>query len=269
VRHARWIREILLIVAVYVGYSLVRSALGGSSGLAGDNAQRIISIERALGIFHERSVQQFLDDPSVIRPINTFYALAHFSVTLGVLLGLFLRRSDYSLRRNAIMATTALALVGYALFPLMPPRLYPGDGIIDSLAVHGAPWTYTRESAGPISNQFSAMPSLHVAWALWCTWAVWQEVRRGWIRTVAIGYSAMAIVAVIATGNHFVLDIAGAAIVVTVGIIAAHFWARRSEGSASEHSEAVVAAVDSDDVGGVVAAGAARKVDREAPEVVG
>jgi hypothetical protein len=263
VRHARWIREILLIAALYLAYSLVRSALGGSADLAEDNAQRIISLERALGIFHERSIQRVLDDPSVIRPLNTFYALAHFSVTLGVLLWLFLRRSNYSLRRNAIMATTALALVGYAVFPLMPPRLYPDDGIIDSLEVFGAPWTYQRESAGAISNQFAAMPSLHVAWALWCTWAVWQEARRRWIRAVAVAYSSVATVAVIATGNHFVLDIAGAAIVLAAGIAVARLLANRTG------SEAVVAAVDGDHVGGVVAAGAAGEVDRKAPEVVG
>jgi hypothetical protein len=281
---------------VYLAYSLVRSALGGSADLAEDNAERIISLERALGILHERSIQRFLDDPSVIRPLNTFYSLAHFSVTLGVLLWLFLRRRGYSLRRNAIMATTAIALVGYALFPLMPPRLYPRDGIIDSLAVFGAPWTYQRESAGAISNQFAAMPSLHVAWAMWCTWAVWQEVRRPWVRAVAIAYSTIAIVAVIATGNHFVLDIAGAALVLAAGVAIARWLAGRSEGSAGDElpgasvrdqatrsrrsaakpgpdprarSVAVVAAVDGDHVSRVVAAGATGEVDREAPEVVG
>jgi membrane-associated phospholipid phosphatase len=77
-----------------------------------------------------------------------------------------------------------------------------------------------------ISNQYAAMPSLHVGWAMWCGWAVWREVRSRWIRVVAVAYPALAMVAVVATGNHFILDIAGAAIVLAAGIGLAD-WNRR------------------------------------------
>src|SRR5688500_8143961 len=140
----RWWRELAVLVALYAAYSVVRSALEASAQRAEDNARRIVSLERHIGLFHERSIQQFLDAAVVIRPLNAFYALAHFGVTIAVMLWLFLRGREYSRRRNAIVATTCLALVGYAVFPLMPPRLYADDGIVDTLAIHGAPWTYSR-----------------------------------------------------------------------------------------------------------------------------
>jgi hypothetical protein len=223
----RWGRELAVLVAVYAAYSVVRSALEASAHRAEDNARRIVSLERHIGLFHERSIQQFLDAAVVIRPLNTFYALAHFGVTIAVMLWLFLRGREYTRRRNAIVATTCLALVGYAVFPLMPPRLYPDDGIVDTLAIHGAPWTYSRGAVGNLSNQYAAMPSLHVAWAMWCTWAVWQEVPRRWVRGVAIGYSALATITVVATGNHYILDIAGAGAVLAAGCALARLVSRR------------------------------------------
>jgi membrane-associated phospholipid phosphatase len=230
-----------LIAAVYVGYSLVRSVVDGSAQRAEDNAERIVDIERSLGLLHERSIQRFLDDPAVIRPLNTFYALAHFAVTLAILLWLFLGRRTYARWRNTLMATTVLALVGYALFPLMPPRLYAYDGIVDTLVVHGAPWTYGGESVGGLTNQYAAMPSLHVAWALWCSSALWSESRHRVLRVVAVAYSFVAIVAVIATGNHYFLDVVGAVVVLAIGGAAAKLVQRRSgrsEGSPSDEPHA-------------------------------
>src|SRR5688572_18110768 len=95
VKRRRWIREVAVIVAVYAGYSLVRSVLDGSAARAADNARRVIALEQHLGLFHERSIQQLLDSPLVIRPLNSFYALAHFSITAGVMIWLFLFRESY------------------------------------------------------------------------------------------------------------------------------------------------------------------------------
>ena len=277
-----WLREIALIAAIYLTYSLLRSVVDGSARVAEENADRIVALERSLGLGHERSIQRFLDAPSIIRPLNTFYALAHFFVTFGLLLWLFLRRRSYPSWRNTLLATTVLALAGYALFPLMPPRLYPGDGVIDTLAVFGAPWTYADDSVGGISNQYAAMPSLHVGWALWCSWALWSETRHRALRVAAVAYSATAVVAVVATGNHYFLDAVGAVVVLLGGRLVARRVGRRSEsGAARADSEprgeptaappssiAVVATVDGDDVRSVVAARAAGQVHGEAAEVL-
>jgi len=287
-------REIGLLALGYGCYSLVRNLMGDDEGAALLHADRLIRWEQRLGLFHEHTVQTLLDHPLVIRPLNTFYALAHFIVTGSVMLWLYLRRRStvrgnrYARWRNALLVTCSLALVGYAAFPLMPPRLTPGDGVIDALAVFGAPWTYQGDSAAAISNQFAAMPSLHVGWALWCSLVLWSEApgraSRGgrWrttVRALAVAYSAAAIVAVVATGNHYVLDAVGGAAVLAVGC-----WVTRRTGRATRRieidivdlrperdgeaaSEAVVAAVDRDHVAGVVAAGGAGQVHGDATEV--
>jgi membrane-associated phospholipid phosphatase len=254
-------REIALIFAVYVCYSLVRNFAEGSASRAEANADVIVRMEKTLYLFHEKTLQHLLDISWVIRPFNTFYALAHFFVTGGVMLWLFLRRQSYRRRRNALILTTLLALVGYASFPLMPPRLYPEDGVVDALLLYGAPWTYEGDSLGGLSNQYAAMPSLHVAWAMWCTWALWTEARRGWVRVVAAAYTAAAVVAVVVTGNHWVLDAVGGLVVLMIGI--------RLAGPMRRGSKAVVTAVDHDRVTRVPAARTAGEVDRDPAQVLG
>ena len=266
-----------MVAALYGGYTLVRNLLGDDRLVAERNAHRVVRLERALRIFHERSIQHALDHDWLMQLLNAFYGLAHFIVTAAVLVWLYHRRpTAYSRWRTALAVTTFLALVGYALFPLMPPRLVPSTGIIDALAVHGSVWSYEHGPISDISNQFAAMPSLHVAWALWCAVAVWVHGSRGrrpaWIvRWAAALYGLATIVTVIATGNHYVLDAVGGAMVLMLGLAVAfgRNSRRRRRGFGAEDSEAVVAAIDGDHVGGVVAAGAAGEVDREAAEVVG
>jgi membrane-associated phospholipid phosphatase len=152
----------------------------------------------------------------------------------------------------------------------------PGSGIFDSLAVHGSPWNYEHGPVSEISNQFAAMPSLHVAWALWCAAALWVEGRRSrrptwWFRLAGAAYAGATVITVLATGNHYVLDAVGGAVVLLAGCWIANVverQRRRRSSAAAATSEAVVAAVDRDDVAGVVAAGAAGEVHSEAAEVV-
>ena len=127
-----WWREALIMGGFYALYSLVRN-LFGSTTLNGvehpmrafNNAIRVIRVERVLGLFHEESVQDFfLQWTWVIKAFNVFYGTAHFIVTIGVFIVLFrYRKGKFHLFRNALAATTALAIVGFSLFPLMPPRL--------------------------------------------------------------------------------------------------------------------------------------------------
>lgn len=221
-------RELLLVVVVYGAYWLVRNLLGDDAELAARNADRLFDIERALGLDWERGAQSLLDHHRLMQVLNAFYGITHFGVTAGLLVWLYLRRDlhTYVRWRTVLLATTVIALLGYAAFPLMPPRLLPGTGIIDALAVHGAPWDYHHGPISELSNQYAAMPSVHVAWALWCTLVVWTTVggdRRAAgrvARAAAVAYSALAAVAVVATGNHWVLDIVGAVVVIALGLAA-------------------------------------------------
>ena len=153
----RWYVELTAIVAFYLIYSWVRNQYGSASvepGLAFDNALRVIDVERALGLFVEPDIQAaFLGWPGFIRLWNVFYGTFHFVVTAGVMIFLFRRFPDrYRLMRTTLGFTTALALVGFSLFPLMPPRLLADSGpfggrdptfeLVDTLAELGGLWSF-------------------------------------------------------------------------------------------------------------------------------
>lgn len=233
-------REILLIVLVYGAYWLVRNLLGDDEQLAARNAVRLFDLERTLGLDWEQGAQSLLGNHRLMQVLNAFYGITHFAVTVSLLLWAFLCRelAVYVRWRTVLLCATALALVGYATFPLMPPRLLPGTGIIDSLAVHGAPWDYHSGPISQLSNQYAAMPSVHVTWALWCSIVVWSLARGHRLavrvaRALAVGYSAVAVVAVVATGNHWVLDVVGGAVVLLLGVVITEVWHRRRSRTSS------------------------------------
>ena len=127
-----WWKEALIVAVFYGIYSWTRN-LFGSNKIAADgipeqaftNAERIIQWELNLNLFHEQTVQSwFLPYDWFIKFWNTYYGTAHFIVTLAVFVLLYLKRADvFPQWRNSLAAMTALAIIGFAWFPLMPPRL--------------------------------------------------------------------------------------------------------------------------------------------------
>lgn len=231
-----WWREIAYVVGFYAIYTFVRNQFGSASvGVqhAYTNAVRIIDLEKAVGLFHEATIQGwFLGAPWLLRVFNIFYGSFHFVVTAGVLVWLAARHPRaYPTWRNTILIATALALVGFSLFPLMPPRLLCdcsyGAGpqaaaaglptFVDTLAVHGGLWSFGNSTMAAISNQYAAMPSLHFGWALWCALVLVPRVRHRWSKALAIAYPVVTLLTIIVTGNHYWLDAVGGALVVGVG----------------------------------------------------
>jgi PAP2 superfamily len=233
----RWWREVIYIAVFYVIYTWIRNQFGSASvesRVAYDHAVLVIDIERTLGLFHEESIQGFfLDWPRFIQFWNVFYGTFHFAVTIGVLVWLFFRwRPQYAVWRNTLAFTTGLALLGFSLFPLMPPRLlchcefgaggsdpyFTDDyGFVDTLADYGGLWSFNEGTMAKVSNQYAAMPSLHFAWSLWCALAIWGRTRRRWARILAALYPAATLFAIVVTANHFWLDAVGGALVLGVG----------------------------------------------------
>ena len=128
--------------------------------------------------------------------------------------------------RNSLAIMTALAIVGFALFPLMPPRLldepcdeYGGAciesdlrpeggtfGFVDTLEEYGGPWSFDSETMADISNQYAAMPSMHIGWSTWCAVAMWPLLRRRWQRVAVFLYPLATMFCIIVTGNHYWID---------------------------------------------------------------
>lgn len=222
-RALRWWRELAYVAVLYAVYSLIRNqfgsaAVGEAEALA--NAERVIALERALGTFHEVAVQQwFLDARPVVQALNVLYGTLHFAVTIGVLVWLFRSRpADYLVLRTVLVAATALALVGFAAFPLLPPRLLPpGYGFVDTVRDLGGLWSFESAPVAAVSNQYAAMPSLHFAWSAWCALALVPALRRRLAKAVAAAYPALTLVVIVVTANHYWVDAAGGLVVLGLG----------------------------------------------------
>ncbi|MDE0652538.1 MAG: phosphatase PAP2 family protein [bacterium] len=225
----RWWRELLLIGLFYFGYNLVRNQFGSAAVgpvHALNNAEIVIELERALGLYIESTVQGwFLGWDAFISVWNVFYGLLHFSVTFFTMMWLYLKFPEvYQRWRTTGLICTGLGLVGFALFPLMPPRLLgdcgpygaclPDSGYVDTMVHYEGLWSFDSGTFQSLSNQYAAMPSIHFAWAFWCFLALRGRVRSGWGRMLVYLYPLLTLFAVVVTANHYWIDaVAGAACV--------------------------------------------------------
>jgi hypothetical protein len=226
-RRLRWWHEVLYILAFYVVYSLIRTTQGSASVSvphALGHARDVIHLERVLGLYHELWVQQqFLAQRGFMEFWNLFYGTFHFVITVVALVMLFRRFPQrYPLWRNALAMTTGAALVGFAFYPLMPPRLLPAHyGFVDTLKAYGSLWSFDSGTMHKISNQYAAMPSLHFAWATWSTVVLAPMVKRNWARALVFAYPAATLFAIVVTANHYFLDALAGAVIFGVGALGA------------------------------------------------
>jgi hypothetical protein len=225
-----WWVEILLIIGFYVVYSQIRNLSGNSlehpPAHALEHAKQIIELERRLGLFHEHRLQDWAEHfTPLIVAANYFYGSLHFIVTIFA--GVFLYRrysDDYPRFRNALGITTALALIGFTFYPLVPPRLLSfvshgavDYGFSDTLDQYPTFWSFNSGGVKSFSNQFAAMPSVHCAWSAWCALALVPRLKsRAW-RILALCYPFITVFVIIITGNHFWLDAVGGWIILAIG----------------------------------------------------
>jgi hypothetical protein len=222
----RWSREVVLVVSLYLIYELIRAQVGASATRATRDGSDVLRWESYFHIDVERQLNKALTPISAFAvPACYFYSSAYLIVTISVLVWIYRKHSDeYVEMRTMLGVITAVALIGFWMFPAAPPRLLTNAGFIDTLTRYRAVgWWGSADSlpsgAKSIGNQFAAMPSLHVAWALWCAGVVQHRASHHWVRVTIWSYPALTTLVVIATANHYVLDaIAGAALwaIVTV-----------------------------------------------------
>ena len=181
-------------------------------------AEWIWHFERAIALPSETAVQRvFLPHPLLVQALNLYYAVLHYPVLIGCLIWLFIRhRGRYWQVRTTVVLFTAGALL-IQLIPVAPPRLLPGDGMIDT-ALHYGQSVY-GPNTGIDTDQLSAMPSVHVGWALLVAVVVVTTARSRW-RWLALAYPALTALAVTVTANHFWLDGIAAAALLALVLIA-------------------------------------------------
>lgn len=246
----KWWLEATMTLAFYIVYSAIRNQFGSALGdsvrqRSYENALDIIAIEKAMGLYIEEWTQrQFLDWEWFIVFWNVFYGSFHFIVTIFVMVYLFVRfPARYILMRSTLAVTTASALIGFALYPLMPPRLLsncasqygncvPGHDYVDTLVDPGGLWSFESGTMEAISNQYAAMPSLHVAWAVWCTIGLYPVLKRRTTRAVIASYPLLTLFSIVVTANHYWIDAVGGLASVALGLLSAPILSRFLPGGA-------------------------------------
>jgi hypothetical protein len=204
---ARWWVELLAVGWLLWVYDAITNLAPLRLHAALRHASSILSLERSLGIAPERSLDRWLAGHHALGLwLSDYYDNAHFVVTLGILGWLWWKRPDvYRPLRSVLVLTNLIAFAVFWQFPVAPPRMLAG--FTDVVATTGAIGSWHTGALASQANQLAAMPSLHIAWAVWCTAALWIVSRRAWVRALALAYPLMTSFAVLATGNHFVLDI--------------------------------------------------------------
>ncbi|NUP32795.1 MAG: DUF2029 domain-containing protein [Streptomycetaceae bacterium] len=215
------ILELILIRVGYSFYSFIRASVPDQRATAEEHGRQVIGVEKALHIDMERSLNHFTAKVDWLKSFTGFfYETFHFLVPLSLLAWLYITRpAQYRSARTVLCVATATGLVGFWLYPLAPPRLMPGLGYIDT--VHG-PQDLANPDFGAltqISNQYAAMPSLHVGWALWCGLVIFALAPRRWMRAAGLLYPLTTTFVVMSTANHYILDAVGGAVVISIGFV--------------------------------------------------
>lgn len=219
--------ELLIIVVLVRVYDLIKELAESRVAVGIHNADRVLALERPLHIAAELPVNVWVARHHVLSLMTSYcYQFAHEGITLGVLVACWwLRPHAYRVARNALVAINVVGLTVFALFPVTPPRLLPGGGFADLVAKAGFGTTH----GGPVSaDQFAAMPSLHLAWATWTAVVLYLWWRRPLLRLLAVAYPFVITFVVIATANHYVLDVVAGVAVAAGCLLLAHALRRRT-----------------------------------------
>ncbi|NBE55417.1 bifunctional glycosyltransferase 87/phosphatase PAP2 family protein [Streptomyces boluensis] len=211
--------ELLLIRVGYSIYQQTRLMATGSRAAAEEHGAQIHAVERALGLDIEHWFNRLVVDTPWAEAFLTFYYTSfHFVLPLSVLGVLYARRpAQFRWARTSLGFATVLALAGFWLYPLAPPRLMPTLGFVDT--VNGVQ-DFSRPDYGAltsVTNQYAAMPSLHFGWSLWCGLVIALLAPKVWMKVLGLLHPAFTVLAIVGTANHWVLDAVGGAAVVGAG----------------------------------------------------
>ena len=212
-----WTRELTVMFGLYGLWQLAGGLSLGRARGAIATGRSIYRLEHRLHFPSEAAVQHlFLPAHGLLRVLNVYYVVLHVVVTGVCLVWVFARHRDcYPVVRNTLSLSTGVSLI-IALIPVAPPRLVPGLGVVDVGRLVG-PTVYPA-TARPGLDQLSAMPSVHVAWALVIAASLVYVLASPW-RWLALAYPAFTLTVVVITGNHYFAD--GVVSVVVVALAGA------------------------------------------------
>ncbi len=218
-RSPLWI-EILIIAWLFWLYDVINDFAPIRHVLALRNGTNLWHLERTLGINVERTLNRWLAGHATLSLIASYYYFfAHAVVTFAVLVLLWLlSRELYPRLRTQLVFINLIAFAVFWRYPLAPPRTFADLGFIDVIARSHALVSWHSGVLVRDADQYAAMPSLHIAWATWSAMAVWQLTRVRAVRVLAVAYPLVTTFVVLATGNHYVLDVLAGALTVVLAV---------------------------------------------------
>jgi hypothetical protein len=217
--------QIGLFLLAYLVYSAARWVMAGDLASAQDHAAWIVDLEKNLGVDSEASVQDALTGTWALWLLNHAYIAAQLIVVPGVLIFLYRRSQAIYLRlRNTILATWLISVPVYALFPVAPPRL-ADMGLVDTISEQTG-FAMDSNLTTMFYNELAAVPSLHVGFAVAVGIAVAAAVKNPIVKALALLWGPAIGLAVVATGNHFMFDIAAGIVASALGYGAGTLAAR-------------------------------------------
>ena len=218
--------ELAVLAVLYGVYEIVRGFGGEDWVAARAHTGDIVSLERHLHLFVERDVQDFASQVAGLPALLGFlYVALHFAGTAAVLTWVHSRRPHaFPFLRTTLIASTAIALVGYVLYPAAPPRL-ADLGFADTVSSNTG-LNLSSDLLGSLYNPIAAVPSLHFGYSLIVGVALAQLASWRWLRIAGAAYPALMLLIIVATGNHFFFDaVAGGLVVVAGWLIASRLRA--------------------------------------------
>jgi membrane-associated phospholipid phosphatase len=208
--------QVLLVLAGVVAYFLVRGRTEASASLARAHATHLLDVERALHVDVEPTFQKAVESSEAAETLaNWIYIWGHWPVLIATMVWLVWRHRPQFLRlRDAMLVSGALGMIVFVSYPVAPPRLM-GASYVDTVTESSTAYRYLQPPA--FVNQYAAMPSLHVGWDLLAGMAIFAATTSVALRVVACAMPALMAWAVIATGNHYVLDVVAGVTLVLIG----------------------------------------------------
>ena len=200
------VRQICLFGGSYLLYRLLESAIAHHQPAAFRHAGQLISLERALHVFIEPSVQSWAAGSHLLLVIAVYvYINAQTTLLVGALLYLYIRHNrNYYFVRNMLLVAMVIALACYTFYPTAPPRFLPEWGFTDTLQyITGVS---SRNVSGAFVNSYGAVPSMHVAFAAILSWSLVRVVRSRIVRVLWMVWPLLITFVTIITGNHFLAD---------------------------------------------------------------
>ena len=220
-------RECAVVTLAALAYVAVRALTKGDLHEARVNGRRILSLEHTLHLGWERSIQSFVLGHRPLPTLaNWVYIWGFWPVLAAAAVYLYARHpGDYLLLRNAVFGSAVIGFTIFAVFPVAPPRLV--DPRLVDTVLGGATW-YRSIQPPRLTNEYAAMPSLHVGWSLLVGAVLARAIRRPPVYLLTALLPVAMGLAVVATANHYVVDaLVGSAVAATALALVSRFrWLR-------------------------------------------